>query len=255
MAGDLPLFDPFKALEEIRRAAAQASANEPSQELPQELPQRPAEAIREIDHGVNPTSAASAASAASAGGQAHHAPPARTNKEEERKKKSIKSYTYARGDGSGGGAGECGRDGAAEAAEAAEISLTSYGQKEFGSFAAAEVSGDGLRKWRSALAGLSSERAPCPGYRLDEWPRTLARALHFLDTFGSQAEALGWTAARLFGVHREIGIVRVDACGALVLPGSGPVRAITATEIRFGHLTYREKPGQPQGVPWWEFGR
>lgn len=60
---------------------------------------------------------------------------------------------------------------------------------------------------------------------------------------------------RLFGVHETAGIVRVDACGALVLPITGPVRAITATEIAFGHLTHREKPGQPQGIPWWAFGR
>ncbi|WP_175544146.1 hypothetical protein [Methylobacterium sp. UNC378MF] len=56
-------------------------------------------------------------------------------------------------------------------------------------------------------------------------------------------------------MHETAGIVRVDACGALVLPITGPVRAITATEIAFGHLTHREKPGQPQGIPWWEFGR
>ncbi|MCJ2136646.1 hypothetical protein MKK69_21790 [Methylobacterium sp. J-026] len=90
---------------------------------------------------------------------------------------------------------------------------------------------------------------------MDEWPRTLARAHDFLDTFGTQAEALGWTSSRLFGVHATAGIVRVDACGALVLPIAGTVRAITATEVSFGHLTHREKPGQPQGVPWWEWGR
>ncbi|MCJ2012674.1 hypothetical protein [Methylobacterium sp. J-076] len=66
---------------------------------------------------------------------------------------------------------------------------------------------------------------------------------------------MGWTASRLFGVHPTAGIVRVDHCGALVLPVAGPVRAITATEVSFGHLTHREKLSQPQGVPWWEFGR
>jgi len=112
-----------------------------------------------------------------------------------------------------------------------------------------------LAKWRSALSELSSERIPCPGYRPEEWARTLARALDFLDRFGPQAEALGWTAVRLFGVHPVAGIVRVDTCGALVLPSAGAVRAITATEVSFGHLTYREKPGQPQGVPIWDFAR
>ncbi|MCJ2087124.1 hypothetical protein MKK88_14170 [Methylobacterium sp. E-005] len=179
-------------------------------------------------------------------------PRAGTRIKKKEKKIIIISITYARTEGAGGGAGACAQNGAAEAAE---IRLSNSKQKGFIDFSAAEVSGDGLPKWRSALTGLNADRAPCPGYRADEWPRTLARALSFIDTFGVQAEALGWTAVRLFGIHPEAGIVRVDACGALVLPISGPVRAITAIEVRFGHLTYREKPGQPQGIPWWEFGR
>lgn len=114
---------------------------------------------------------------------------------------------------------------------------------------------DGLALWRAGLALLSPHRAPCPGYRGGEWSRVYDRARAFLDTFGTQAEALGWTAPRLFGVHPSAGIVRVDACGALVLPAGGDVRAITATEIRFGHLTHREMPGQPEGVPLWRIGQ
>lgn len=148
-----------------------------------------------------------------------------------------------------------GPGGAAEVAEPAEVSLSHSRQSIIPKISVAEVLGEELRKWHSGLAELSPDQPPCLGYRSDEWPRTLSRALAFLDTFGPQAEALGWTAARLFGVHPTAGIVRVDACGALVLPISGEVRAITATEIRFGHLTHREKPGQPQGVAWWEFGR
>lgn len=114
---------------------------------------------------------------------------------------------------------------------------------------------DGLPLWRAGLARLSPHCAPCPGYRGDEWRQVYDRARAFLDTYGAQAEALGWTAPRLFGVHPSAGIVRVDACGALVLPAGGDVRALTATEIRFGHLTHREKPGQPEGVPVWEIGQ
>lgn len=114
---------------------------------------------------------------------------------------------------------------------------------------------DGLPLWRAGLALLSPHRAPCHGYRGDEWSRIYERARAFLDTYGEQAEALGWTAPRLFGVHPTAGIVRVDACGALVLPIGGPVRAITATEVRFGHLTHRETPGQPVGVPLWRLTR
>ena len=245
MAGDLPLFDPFKALEEIRRERRVSTPPE----LPQKLPQQVAEAIREQDQRVDPTSATSAG-----GPVAHALAPARV-KEEERKNNSIITYTYARDEHAQGLATAHAPDGVAEVAEAAEVSLSASDTTISAENGVAEVSQEGLRKWRSALANLSPERPPCPGYRGDEWPRTLARALDFLDAFGVQAEALGWTAVRLFGVHRQAGIVRVDACGALVLPISGPVRAITATEIAFGHLTHREKPGQPQGVPWWEFGR
>lgn len=39
------------------------------------------------------------------------------------------------------------------------------------------------------------------------------------------------------------------------LLGAEIVRAITAIEVSFGHPTHREKPGQPRGVPVWEFGR
>ena len=147
---------------------------------------------------------------------------------------------------------ECGLSRAEAEAEAqarAEIAIIPDGNN------APAPTADGLAIWRAGLARLDYETAPCPGYRSDEWRNTLARAVAFLDQFGAQAEAFGWTASRLFGVHGTAGIVRVDACGALTLPASGPVRAITATEIRFGHLTHRTKPGQPVGVPWWEFGR
>lgn len=145
---------------------------------------------------------------------------------------------------------ECGLSrGDAEAQARSEATIIPAGEN------APMPTADGLALWRAGLARLGRDRPPCPGYRSDEWSATFVRALAFLDQFGEQASALGWTAGRLFGVHKTAGIVRVDACGALVLPISGPVRAITATEIRFGHLTHRTKPGQPVGVPWWEWGR
>ena len=109
--------------------------------------------------------------------------------------------------------------------------------------------------WRAGLASLSASRIPCPGYTPEGWASVYDRALAFLDTFGDQAEALGWTTLRLFGVHPEAGTIRPDACGGLVLPIGGLVRAITAATISFGHLTHREMPGRPQGIPIWDFGR
>lgn len=246
---DLPLFDPYKALEEIRRNAAREGLNAPPQKLPQKLPQAPAEEITYIDHEVRP---ASATSATSAGGPSAHAASHARVKERKEKKNIYISTTYARCGAEHVDPAVCGREGPAEVAE---VLLSHSDKRGTNENEVAEVFGPTLRKWRSCLSELSPDRIPCPDYRAEEWRRVHARAFSFLDQFGPQALALGWTAPRLFGVHREAGIVRVDACGALVLPTSGPVRAITATEISFGHLTYREKPRQPAGVPWWEFGR
>lgn len=114
---------------------------------------------------------------------------------------------------------------------------------------------DGLDLWRAGLARLAPHEVPCPDYRPRIWSAVHTRALAFLDAFGAQAEALGWTAPRLFGVHPEIGTVRVDYCGGLVLGLGGEVSAITPTEIHFHNLTHYTKPGQSEGVPIWRFGR
>jgi hypothetical protein len=232
MAGDLPLFDPFKALAEIREQNARSAGPE----LSQKLSQSPARDNPEENQRVDPTLATLATLAG--GPSAHELAPARV-KEEERKNNLINSYTYAGNERSQQHGSERGPEGVARVARPARVELSDCPTTE---------------TVETGTARVSEERAPCPGYRGDEWPRTLARAFVFLDQFGPQAEAMGWTSSRLFGVHETAGIVRVDACGALALPGSD-VRAITATEISFGHLTYREKPGQPVGVPWWEWGR
>lgn len=149
---------------------------------------------------------------------------------------------------------ECGLSRAeAEAQAASEIlpELPAFGIAP----ALAPPAGSDLALWTAGLARLSQHRAPCPDYRGNEWPRVLANALTFLDTFGAQAEALGWQTHELFGVHPEIGTVRPDYCGALVLGVGGPVRLVTTDEIKFGHLTHRKMRGKSQGVPIWEFGR
>lgn len=245
---DLPLFDPFKVLEEARAA----NRREAPKELPQELPQPPAEVNRVIDHRLIPTSAASATSAGSE--PAQPLAPARVNTII-CKNSSSSSGTYARGEAPTEACPVMAPETPAEVAEAAEVLLSHCDERKTAKNGVAEVFEGDLRKWRDALAGLSPDVAPCPGFRPREWPRVLSRALDFLDEFGPQAVALGWTAPRLFGVHPSAGIVRVDACGALVLPITGAVRIITATEVRFGYLTHREKPGQPQGIPIWRFGR
>ena len=244
---DMPLFDPFKALEEIRRQG--------TSEVSPKLSPPPARDIHEEDHILNSTFSNSSNSSHPGPAHAHGSAVRPRGERKKEKEKSIISYTYARGEGSVGGPDVSTPCTTARVARPARVLPSICNRSTNSEIGAARVLGDGLREWRSGLSKLSAEHAPCPGYRGDEWVSVLRRALDFLDAFGTQAEALGWTRSRLFGVHREAGIVRVDACGALVLPVSGPVRAITTTEISFGHLTHRTKPGQPQGVPWWEWGQ
>ncbi|MCJ2052008.1 hypothetical protein [Methylobacterium sp. J-070] len=249
---DLPLFDPFKALEEIRRKSREAEPDSALAETLAKLSQPLKSANNVSDQSVTPNSSTLAGLAGGGGPDTS----ARTREEEEERKENIiKSYTYAGGAAQQGVGAVSVPTPPARVARAAKVDLTYSKKTNFLKIGPARVLPDGLPHWRSGLSRLSAERPPCPGYRGDEWIAVFRRALGFLDTFGAQAEALGWTAVRLFGVHPEAGIIRVDACGGLVLPVSGLVRAITATEISFGHLTHREKPGQPEGVPWWEFGQ
>ena len=64
-----------------------------------------------------------------------------------------------------------------------------------------------------ALLAHSFARDPCPGFRLDAWARARANALDFIERHGPEAHRLSWTAPELFGVHPEVGVVRVDGWG------------------------------------------
>ena len=87
-----------------------------------------------------------------------------------------------------------------------------------------------------------------------KWEEMRAAAIDFIDRFGEDAVALGWTVTDLFGVHPTVGVIRVDYCGALMI-NARRVEAIGDTWIRYGNQTYRrDRPGRPVGVPVWEVG-
>ncbi|TXN11356.1 hypothetical protein FV219_05455 [Methylobacterium sp. WL122] len=112
-----------------------------------------------------------------------------------------------------------------------------------------------VQGWRDALEGMKPTTAPCPGMTGARWEKMREAAIAFLDEFGDEAAALGWTTAELFGVHPTAGFIRVDHCGALMISGER-VRAIEPDKIRFGMTTYyRNLPGRPVGVPVWEVVR
>jgi hypothetical protein len=73
------------------------------------------------------------------------------------------------------------------------------------------------------------------------------------DLHGAQAQALGWSALDLFGVHPEVGVRRVDCCGSLMLSSGVRVVAVSADAIGYANgLVYRRRSVRPS-VPLWEF--
>ncbi len=81
----------------------------------------------------------------------------------------------------------------------------------------------------------------------------LESALDFVDRFGAEAAALGWSAPQLFGVHPQNGTLRTDWCGALMLSGQRAT-GIDVRCVAFGNTSaYRDTLGAPVGTPIWEF--
>jgi hypothetical protein len=78
-------------------------------------------------------------------------------------------------------------------------------------------------------------------------------ALKFVDGFGTEADALGWTAPQLFGVHPQHGKLRTDWCGMLMLSRQ-KATGVDARRVAFGNTgAYHDTFGAPVGVPIWEF--
>lgn len=81
----------------------------------------------------------------------------------------------------------------------------------------------------------------------------LEATLDFVERYGVEAEAHGWTALQLFGVHPHHGTLRTDWCSALMLSGQRAT-GIDARRVAFGNTSaYRDALGVPVGVPIWEF--
>jgi len=99
----------------------------------------------------------------------------------------------------------------------------------------------------------------CPGYVEPAiWRQAVADSQQFMDTWGKQAAALGWTAEELFGLHEPPSnphpsydrLARYDCKGLVWILEGRPVLALTAdtATIRYksgSTTTYRKlnKPG------------
>jgi hypothetical protein len=80
------------------------------------------------------------------------------------------------------------------------------------------------RSGREAFARLSAQTPPCPGFSPARWQAVHDVCQRFLSEQADRAAAKGWTAEELFGVHPTMGVVRVDASGALMVSGGTPVQ-------------------------------
>ena len=105
-------------------------------------------------------------------------------------------------------------------------------------------------RYASALAAL---RATCPVYVPDDrWRQAIADATSFVSEWGGQAQAFGWTARELFGLHappeRPLAsyrrLARYDETGLIWLLRGRAVIALTETVAAIQEatavLTYRK---------------
>jgi len=109
--------------------------------------------------------------------------------------------------------------------------------------------------WRGALENMSPHASPCRYLPPAKWAAIRESGIEFCDRLGAEAYQLGWTATELFAVHPEHGTLRIDYCGALMLPDLRPF-AVEADLIKTERgSARRNKAGQVWGVPVWEFAK
>jgi len=102
------------------------------------------------------------------------------------------------------------------------------------------------REWAEGLATLETSGPPS-AWPPAEWRQVVHDAGVFLDDWGRQAAALGWTVGDIFGCCRRAPRARLDALGLVALVRGGRVVALTADTARIQHKTggvtkYRRRP-------------
>jgi hypothetical protein len=100
-------------------------------------------------------------------------------------------------------------------------------------------------------AAVAALRSQCPELvGSHRWRQAVEDATAFLSSWGTQAQAFGWTVHELFGLHPTAQLSRYNAMGLVWLLQGRPVIALTAAEAVFraasgATLTYRRyKPAR-----------
>ena len=110
--------------------------------------------------------------------------------------------------------------------------------------------------WRQGFVDLRPSVVPCPGFTLQSCGGAHEACVEFPDRWADEAAGLGWTTVEAFGVHPEVGTIRPDFCGAMMLSAER-VSSVSDKHMRFRNMTfYRYKLGRPSGaVSLLTFGR
>ena len=110
-----------------------------------------------------------------------------------------------------------------------------------------------LAEWNAGVSRLRTMARP--RVRPDRWRQAIVDAGRFLDQWGAQAAALGWSTLDVFGAHPTHPLERLDCAGLIILLHGDELLAFTAdtarTRRRNGILTYYRR-SRPEAVPLWE---
>jgi len=110
------------------------------------------------------------------------------------------------------------------------------------------------REWAEGFARLDSSSPP-KGFSPARWRQIIDDGGRFLDRWASQAEALGWDTAAVFGVDPAAPGWRLDLAGLVVLIDGADVTAITdrtaMLRLRTGSVQVYHRQEASGAVPLW----
>jgi hypothetical protein len=123
-----------------------------------------------------------------------------------------------------------------------------------------------VASWRTGVLSLPEDRIPCPGMIMREagpygrwgvWGVVRTMMLRFIDQWGEEAEALGWSTESLFGVHHLAGALRADSTGVLVSVHPWKVVAMNERTITLARgktrSVFRGLTNPGESIPVWAF--
>jgi hypothetical protein len=119
---------------------------------------------------------------------------------------------------------------------------------------------DGLAEWRAGVDELARRKTPPAPWQYDAagWRAVVTSATALLKDWGEQAEAAGWSALDLFGVHPRVGATRHDCAGLVLCLEDKQITEMTAAGAKLlcksgATLTFRPaRPLPAEAVPLWD---